>query len=307
MKIFKHILVSLILSCAPSMQMVAQDSQSFEAITIQPLFEYPMAPEEMSSLVDKSNWLMQHFWDPMNFKSKTAVDQNALNDAFSVFTVPMQWADRDEALKANDRIIKLIEKNPTLLLQFTKAAEISMYDPSRARYLIDEVYMKYLEAILKNKKIPSNRKLRYEHQLATLTNTQSGTTPHSFDFTSPTGDKKQYRPNGIYTIIEFGNPSCTDCRHSKLKLETNAALTQLVDQGKVNILFIIPDAEEGWQTELAGYSPKWAVGASDSVDEKYDLRLTPAFYIIGPDDKVIAKNITAQQVIDITLDRFKDK
>lgn len=56
-----------------------------------------------------------------------------------------------------------------------------------------------------------------------------------------------------------------------------------------------------------GILPKWAVGASDSVDDKYDLRLTPAFYIIGPDDKVIAKNITAQQVIDITLDRFKDK
>lgn len=283
----------------------SQESTSFETITIEPLFEYPMAPEEMSSLTEKTNWLMQHFWDPMNFKSKNAVDQNALNDAFSVYAVPMQWADRDEVLKSTDKIIKLIEKNPTLLLQFTKAAENSLYDPTRAKFLIDEVYLKYLEAIVKNKKIPSNRKLRYQHQLTTLSNTQEGVKAKEFDFVSPTGDKKTYRPYGIYTIIEFGNPSCTDCRHSKLKLETNAALKQLVDQGKVNILFIVPDPEDGWQTELTGYSPKWSVGASDTVADIFDLRLTPAFYIIGADDNIIAKNISVQRVIDITLENFK--
>lgn len=310
MNIIKKILI-LSLVIIPSFgEINAQqndDASALEVLTIQPLFDYPMAPEEVDGLTNKSNWLMQNFWKPMDFKTKKAVDQNALNDAFSVWSVPMQWAERDEVIKANDNIIKQIEKNPTLLMQFTKAAEMALYDPSRARVLIDEIYVKYLQAYLRNKKIPENRKLRYQHQLQSLENSKIGDVPPSFTFTSPTGDKKNFRPNGIFTIIEFGNPSCTDCRHSKLKLETNAALTNLVDKGMVNILFIIPDPEEGWQTEVAGYSSKWSVGASENVDELYDLRLTPAFYVIDKDDKIIGKNITAEQVLKLTQSKFDNR
>jgi len=75
-----------------------------EVIEIEPLFEYPVAPEEIISLSDKSNWLMQHFWDNMDFKKKDAVNQSALNDAFRVFTLPMQWADKTEVDKATAAI-----------------------------------------------------------------------------------------------------------------------------------------------------------------------------------------------------------
>lgn len=130
---------------------------SQEPIQIDPLFEYPSAPEELSSLQDKSNYLVEHFWDSMDFKSSATVDQNALNDAFKVYSVPMRWAEKTRSLASADKLIEKISKNPTLLIQFTKAAETNLYS-NRADVWIDEVYVKFLNALVKNKKIPESRK-----------------------------------------------------------------------------------------------------------------------------------------------------
>ena len=74
-----------------------------EVIEIEPLFEYPTAPQELPTLEEKSDYLVEHFWDQMDFKSKSTVDQNALNDAFRVFSVPLRWSAKDKAVAATQK------------------------------------------------------------------------------------------------------------------------------------------------------------------------------------------------------------
>lgn len=265
-----------------------------DVVYIDPLFEYPVAPEEIVSLTDKSNWLMQHFWDQFDFKNKNAVNQSALNDAFKTFVFPMQWAEKTEVDKANDKILSLLAKNPTLQLQFTKAAEEALYG-NRAKIWIDEVYIKYIEALLKNKKVSDARKIRYRRQLKQIKNSLTGETPPSFDFVTPTGNPGKFHPIGVFTIIEFGDPDCDDCRHAKLKMETDMRFTSLVDKGLVNVMFIVPDPVDGWQTKLTGYPSNWVVGASETVSDILDIRTTPSFYVIGTDGKILAKNVSIDE------------
>lgn len=269
-------------------------------IVIQPLFEYPTAPEEIEDLAGKSNFLMEHFWDDMNFKSKKAVDQAALNDAFSVYTVPMQFADKNAVMNSVNTLIKRISKNPALLLQFTTAAEEALYG-NRARFWIDEVYIPFLEAIDKDKKIPDIRKVRFRRQLNILKNSAIGNRAPQFDFEGIDGNKRKYFPMSTPTLIEFGDPSCDECRHTRLRLEANAALTEAVNAGKVNILFIIPSPSESWALETAGYPSKWTVGASEDVDDIYDLRLSPSLYVIDGTGTIIAKNIDVTTAISTLL------
>ena len=295
-KYFKRSLICLALMSAT----MIPARLNAEVIEIEPLFEYPVAPEEIISLSDKSNWLMQHFWDNIDLKKKDAVNQSALNDAFRVFTLPMQWADKAEVDKAVDNMLSQIAKNPTLLLQFTKAAEESLYG-QRAKIWIDEVYVKYLESFLKNKKISDSRKIRYRKQLSQIKNSLIGNTPSSFDFVTPTGNPGKFQPIGVFTIIEFGDPDCDDCRHAKLKMETDMKFTSLVDRGIVNVMFIVPDPIDGWQTKIGEYPSNWVVGASDTVSDILDIRNTPSFYVIGKDGKILAKNISVDQAKALAL------
>ncbi len=272
-----------------------------EVIEIEPLFEYPSAPQELPTLEAKSDYLVEHFWDQMDFKSKSTVDQNALNDAFRVFSVPLRWSSRDKAVVATDKLIQTISKNPVLLLQFTKAAEENIYGP-RAEVWVDEVYLKFLNAIVKNKKVPAQRKKKYEEQLKVLSNTIIGNKAPEFSFENVNGDKSNYFPMATCTIIIFGNPKDTDWRLTRLRMESNAALTEAVNKGKVNILFIVPDKMEGWKNEVVNYSSKWTVGCGEELNKIYDLRAMPSVYTIGTDGTILLKNTTLGTAISKVLE-----
>lgn len=269
-----------------------------EALVIEPLFQYPTAPEELAGLQDRSNWLVDHFWDTMDLKSRQSVDQNALNDAFSVYTAPMRYADATKAEESVGKLIASISKSPTLSLQFAKAAEESLYGP-RAEWWSDEIYLKFIDNVLRNKGIKKERKLKYERLKNKLTNTLRGSVPPEFDYTTPDGKTAHYHPNGVITVIEFGDPNCDDCRHAKLKMDVDVRFNNLIDRGLVNVLFINPEPEDGWETEMADYPQKWHVGASEKVSDLYDLRTSPSLYVIDREGRVAAKHITVETAMQI--------
>lgn len=274
-------------------------AQEQEQIIIEPLFEYPTAPDEMEGLQERSEYLLEHFWDSMDFKDKTTVDQNALNDAFKVYVAPMRFSDASKVDTSVTEVISKIAKNPALSLQFAKAAEEALYGP-RAYYWNDEIFLRFLDNVLSCKQIKKERKARYRRLRTIIGNTLQGSMPPEFDYQTPEGKTAHYHPNGVITIIEFGDPDCDDCRMAKLKMDTNVRLSELIDKGKVNVLFINVDPEDGWQDKLKGYPVKWHVGASDEVADLYDLRApTPSIYVIDREGKVAAKNINVETAIQI--------
>lgn len=289
------------------MTAIAQDTPTqnqdidYGVTYVEPLFEYPIAPEELSDFTAKCDWLAENFWNPLDVKNQNAVDQVKLNHAFQVYATTAQYAAKDKVNAALDKLLKNIQKNPTLLVQFTKAAEETIYGP-RAEVWIDELYVKILKSALASKKFPKTRRARYESQLKQLENTLVGGTPAMFEFKRANGDDARYFPMSTPTIIIFGDPGCEDCRMACLRLETNVAFNKAVNDGKLNVLYIIPDADEGWEKEVTGYPKTWAVGASDTVAEIYDLRDIPDIYLIGADGKIIAKHIGVMTAIQKSLE-----
>lgn len=264
---------------------------------IDPLFEYPVAPEEITGFTEKCDWLADNFWNNLDFKKKEAVDQAKLNHAFKIFVTTCQYANKDKVTASIDRLMKNLQKNPMLLFQMTKAAEENIYGP-RAEFWIDELYVKILNGALANKKFPKQRREKYELQLKQLENSQIGHQPAKFDFIRPNGDAAQYFPMSTPTILIFGDPDCDDCRMGKLRMQSNVNFNKAVSDGKINLLFIIPDPEEGWQKKVADFPKSWTVGASDSVSDILDIREIPEIYIVDGDRKIVSKHIGFMQAID---------
>lgn len=267
---------------------------------LEPLFEYPIAPEEITEFREKCNWLAENFWNPLDIKAKDAVDQARLNHAFKVYASTVQYADKDRVTAAVDRLMKALQKNPMMLYQFIKAAEENIYGP-RAEFWIDELYARMLRAALDNKKFPKTKRPRYELQLKQLENTKVGDEPAKFDFIRANGDVAQYFPMSTPTVIIFGDPDCDQCSLGKLRMQANVAFSKAVTDGKINVLFIIPDPEDGWQAKVADFPKSWTVGASGSVSDIYDLRDVPEVYVIGSDGKLINKHIGIVDAMNITL------
>ncbi len=268
-------------------------------IIIAPLFEYPVAPEELEDLTERTNYLMEHFWDKMNFKTKQAVDQNALNDAFGVYASAIPYADRSKVVISVNKLLKSLSKNPTLLYQFTKAAEDNLYGP-RAGVWIDEVYMKFLEETVKNKKISQGRKARFADQLLRLTNTRSGETMAPLQLNDSEGKIEEWKPTAPLNVIEFGSPDCDDCRRARILMDVNLPFLDKLEDGSVSMTFVI--IEEDPDGMLMGmtknYPAGWKVGGNDTAVEIFDLRSTPSFYILDAEGKILAKNLDVNSMLN---------
>lgn len=270
-------------------------------IQVQPLFEYPVAPESMESLEDRCNYLVKVFWDNFNFKTKEAVDQYALNGAFQVYVTAFQFASAKEVEQSVDKLIKNLSGSPILLMQFGKAAEENLYGP-RAEFWSDELYLKFAEAIIKNKKISDKRKTKYLTQESALSKSAIGNVAPSFWFEDKERASKQYFPMSTPTLLIFGNPDDTDWRLARLKMDTNFKFTKALDKGKINVLYIIPYDVDNWQQLVSNYNNHWTVGQSIDVPGKYDTRLNPSIFIVGADGKIAQKNLQAEEAMVAILE-----
>lgn len=292
------------MALAASLAVNAQDSGR-TVVVVSPLFEYPVAPEEIGGIQEKAAWVAEHFWDPMNFK-KAPVDQSALNHAMSVYVTSFRWAPKEDAEKSLSALLAKLEKNPTLMFQFVKAAEENLYGP-RAELWSDEAYLPFLQAIVKNKKITALRRARYERQQKLIEATMVGNEAPAFEYKDIAGGLQMYRPDDRISIIEFGDPGCSDCRMARLRMESNVALGDLVKDDKVAIYFINRDPEEGWAAEVASYPHNWSIGAAADIDEIYDLRNTPSMYVVDADRKIVAKNVNVNDAISLAIGLAKEE
>lgn len=268
--------------------------QAQKVIQIDPLFEYPVPPDNLESLDERCNYLVKVFWDNFDFKNKKAVDQYALNEAFQVYATAFPYAGGKEIQQSLDKLIKNLSSNPGLLMQFEKAAEENLYS-IRAQIWSDDLFLKFLDAIIKNKKISDKRKARYINMAGALRESAEGETAPAFWFEDAKRASKQYFPMSTPTMLIFGNPDDTDWRLSRLKMESNSQLAEALEKGKVNVLYIIPNDIDNWQDQVSNYNKRWTVGQSIDAKIHYDIRLNPAIYIINSQGKIAGKNFTPEQ------------
>lgn len=300
-------LLSAQATSAGMMQADASEATTLQAspadgpLVISPLFEYPIAPEELTLLKDKSDWLMDHFWDAMDFTTTSTVDQNALNDAFAVYTSAMIHASRDKALSSVNNLVGKIKNSPALMLQFTKAAEECMYG-QRAVAWCDETYIPFLKGVTASKNVAAARKARYENQLNVLQKNAVGRKFPKLRLTLPNQRHSEFSATTPLTIVEVGNPDCDDCQFAKMKLEMASDIQQMIADGKLQIAFIVADAVPEDQADilalLAKYPESWTTGISYGADDLLDLRQTPSFYVLGKNGEILAKNLDVSAAVD---------
>lgn len=276
-----------------------------EPIYIDPLFEYPVAPEELPDLQSKTDYLMQHFWDAMDFNNPASVNQAALNHAFGVYTQAMPYADRDEVLKSVAALTKKIRGNAGLTLQFAKAAEESLYG-NRATLWSDEVYIPFLREVISNKSISASRKARYQNQYELLKNTALGMKFPKLRVTLRNGRQMDYQPKCQFTLLEIGNPDCDDCRFARMKIDMASDLQDMLAAGELEILFLVADAMPEDQPELLklfeNYPENWTPAISYGADDKLDIRRVPSFYLLDKDGKILAKNLDVTEAVSALRD-----
>ncbi|MDD2960775.1 MAG: DUF5106 domain-containing protein [Muribaculaceae bacterium] len=262
------------------------------------LFAYPVVPDTISTLENRSNYFISHFWENCNL-SKPIKDEAALISAFGDYVVFFQYAHRNVVKASVNELMNKAQSNMKNFWLIADAAEKNLYSVG-ATLPSDEAYMLFVNNILRSSKVKKGEKERYQLQVNKINKNQVGSYASALEYVDIKGNKKTLEDiKAKNVIIFFNDTECEDCSIARLRLSTNVALNKLIDIGEVVLVSIYPSGySKDWAEQAKGYSDKWIIGASENADEDYDLRVTPNIYLLDAEKKIIAKNLNVADILN---------
>ena len=298
-------LAALLASILPAAAQAAVAAPADGTVYVDALFTYPEAPEYLGDITSRSDYLMDNFWTPMDFKQKT-VNQAALQHAFDVYVAPMMWAQKAKVVNSVAALVKKLSKNPSLATQFMRAAEEALHS-RRSEFYIDEVYEMMLEGYVANKKVPKERKTRYATQLSALRATKPGSPMPAVALTDSVGNAVEVAQGLQYTVVVFGSPRQDEMRQWTLRLGAMLEVERLCRDGIMAIAVADTDepSEEG-NAYLASLPGFVTGGYVRHPEQTFDIRISPCAYIVAGDGTVLARNVApADAFVTIARDAAK--
>lgn len=263
------------------------------------LFPYPAAPDTMSTMEARCSYVVEHFWDRCDMKQAFS-HRGRLQAAFNDYINLIPYASGQVAHASVDALLESVRKQPDHLLGLTQMAEGLLYSDT-ARMAIDEIYVKFVNAVVSNKKIKGADKARYEAQGLILNNCQVGMTAPDLTLTLPDGATTQLDDiKGSYIILFFNDPDCSDCLLARTRLAADYNIGQFVKNGQVKIVSVFPGEpdDEEWLSYRDRIPADWIGGAAPDADRFYDLRNPPVILYLNRQHKILSKTMTVDQLIE---------
>ena len=260
-------------------------------------FEYPLAPDTLSTLEARTSYVMMHFWDKADMK-KLMADTAKFHKAFADYVGFIPYAAKDSVRKSINTLTARYTNDPKALSLIASEAERTLFGPE-ADFWSEDSYLLFLRPLLANKKVKSAEKEKYLMQIRMLNSSIPGSNISNFEYTTRHGAKHSlYDNKAEYVILLFQPEECTDCSMTRLRINADAATTRLIKNGTVKIVLINPDESTAkWRSEMEGYPYEWEIGSAPEADKLVDLRILPAAYLLDKDFRILAKRLDLNQLL----------
>lgn len=279
--------LTLIISISASAQVNGAVSQQF--------FQLPIIPDSIVSFQNRCDFMVTHYWDFCDLK-KAFSSRDKMADAFKMYISFMPYASADVVFKSVDKFLGGISKKPDDMLFIARLAENNIYADT-AEFQSEQLYTHFIDGILKSKKLDKNSREYYEKQASVLHNSQEGMMAPSFDITDSQGTKTKFVTDTAQfaTLLMFMVPGDSDAELAKTRLNANIKTSQLIKSGMLKIYCIATKNNGERFTSPEG----WTSGFAPGIEEIYDVRKSPMFYIINSEGKILKKGNELEPVLNV--------
>ena len=282
-------------AASPPRAMAACDPQNDVTTTTPRLFEYPYPPESITDFEERVNYIVSHFWESVDL-SKPIRDTVAFEAALRDYVDFFRYAHREVVFSSIKDFMYKAQSNTSNTVLIMEMAERALFGLNMV-YWSDEVYLEFCRMFIDSKKVKQEQKIRYIDQVKRIENTLQDCVP--VDFTAITPDKHKLKLSSIsgWVLIYFNEPDCFDCTITRLRLNTNQVISDYVEYGQLTVLAVYPgEWSQQWVEDANSMPKEWTYGCCESIDELYDIRFIPSFYLLNREHKLVGKNLTLEDV-----------
>jgi len=294
--LFVVLFVSIVFSCKERSKNNSESSASEVAVASKD-YKRVEIPSVITDNDLRRKFLLIHFWDNLNLKD-TSFTANPIyirepfREYLDVLVVSGYDESRESVLILTKRVIA---SQINIIKYFLAVFEESLYDPNSI-YKNDELYITFIEEVLKSDTLPFEIKERLSFQLNMLVKNRVNTKAANVEFVTSEGKNTSlYNVKSPFVMLLFYEPDCQNCNIAIEMMKSSNVLKEAGNKIKVVALYT-GDNKALWNSHLKNMSKNWVVGfdSKNSVinNSIYDRRSAPSFYILDAGKTVLVKDAT---------------
>lgn len=259
------------------------------------LFAYPLAPDTCSTLEERCNFIITHFWDGFDI-SKPITDDAAFERTFRDFVDFFRYSHRNVVMSTVRDFINKAQSNASNLQKVGRVAESALYG-TEAEYWSDEVYVAFAKALAGSKQLPRDVRDHYASQLARINSVQVGAML-DLEFVGLDGLKQHLSDLNAKTFILLFLDDSTDSMIGRLRLSTDVALNALLNEGEATLVCLCANKYTAdWASAAAGYADNWIIGCGENLAKDLDLRAFPVCYMLDDQHTILNKTLSVEALM----------
>lgn len=268
-----------------------------------PYFPLPEVPADLTTLNDRADYLVEHYWDRCNMKSAFSA-RDKMAGAFSTYLELMPLASADVVMESIDRFLKSIKKNHEGTAFIITRAEAELYSDS-AQYQSDEVFLRFLAAARDCKKLDSDTKKRYAQLESRLSASQLGAKMPDMPITLTDGTRSSMHSiidgdTTSITIVYLPDPAHINASMDRTRLEADSRIRNFIADGVLKFVVLYPaSGDAAWMSYIQGTPSEWIAGASPEADALLDRRVYPGFYVLDRAGVIRYKNLDIDNMFNL--------
>ena len=261
----------------------------------------PDVPVVLQTPQSRAAYVMEHFWDAMDFKNTSlSHDSDFMEQNFVNFISLFPIADSSSWRPSVHTLMRRAEADGTAYRILAEMAHKYLYE-ANSPMLNEEHYLCFLDEMLSAKQLSKAERMRPERQREVVLKNRVGTPAADFAYQTPDGTVATLRDTPAeYTLLIFYDPECDHCTATIEALRRDVYVTLRTRGGRLKVLAVYAGDREIWEQHLSALPENWTVGYDvyDAVygDDRYILRAMPSIYLLDRDKRILLKDASAESI-----------
>ena len=260
----------------------------------------PTPPPMLPDSISRTNYMVAHYWDNFDFNDTTLIHEPDIKDrAVLSFLYGAQLVDKEKAVAAIISVFKKAEAETTgrMYSYFVEKIGEFLYEPNSV-VRNEEIYIPVTEYIINSNKSDLAERERAKYMLALMMKNRIGEIASDFEYILASGQSaSMHELKAPYTLLYFYDPDCSGCANSiEFVKSSGTAIKRAIQSNKLKVLAFYPDNDiEQWRNHLEEMPAGWITGydreRTVKSESMYDLKGTPAIYLLDENKRVIMKGV----------------
>ncbi len=261
----------------------------------------PEMPEGMTEPKERAAYILQHFWDKMDFADTLCSHNESFMEVnFVNYLSIFPHADEQVLAPAIDILLRCVATDSVALSIITDLAEKYLSDPG-SPMRSEDYYIIFLEELVNMPNIPKVSLIRPAKQLETARKNRPGDVAADFSYMSREGERRTlHSTEGNMLLLIFYDPACPHCEDILDEVNGSYFLKDLIANNTISVLAVYTEGDRAlWDETKDGMPQTWTVGIDESgivENSIYDLPAMPVMYLLDNAKKVLLKDPTKNEV-----------